>query len=132
MAGETDLSALLRGMRPLLADGVFVFATLPPEAGLPPALRPLMLFHEAEGPTLVIRREAAQAAGLAHTYPCRMITLTIHSSLSAVGFLAAITRRLAEAGISVNPVSAYHHDHLFVPVERAEDTMMILGAMGAG
>jgi hypothetical protein len=43
-----------------------------------------------------------------------------------VGFLAAITASLAEAGISVNAVSAFYHDHLFVPVERAEDAKLLL------
>ena len=54
-----------------------------------------------------------------------MITLNIHSSLEAVGFLAAITARLAAAGMGVNPVAGYFHDHLFVPAERAEDAMAI-------
>ena len=52
-----------------------------------------------------------------------MITLTVHSSLEAIGFLAAITGRLAEAGISVNAVSAFYHDHLFVPEHRAEEAL---------
>ena len=55
-----------------------------------------------------------------------MITLNIHSSLEAVGFLAAITTRLAAAGMGVNPVSAFYHDHLFVPAERAEEAMELL------
>ena len=58
-----------------------------------------------------------------------MITLTVHSALDAVGFLAAITARLAEAGISVNAVSAFHHDHLFVPVDRADEAMALLQNM---
>jgi hypothetical protein len=49
------------------------------------------------------------------TWAC--ITLTAHSSLSAVGFLAAITGQLSQAGMSIHPVSAYYHDHLFVPWE---------------
>ena len=32
----------------------------------------------------------------------------------------------AAAGIGVNPVSAFHHDHLFVPEARAEEAMTIL------
>jgi uncharacterized protein len=46
-----------------------------------------------------------------------------------VGFLAAITARLATAGISVNAVSAFHHDHLFVPADRADDAMVLLQEM---
>jgi hypothetical protein len=55
-----------------------------------------------------------------------MITLEVHSSLEAVGFLAAVTRRLAEARIGANPVSAFFHDHLFVPADRAEEAVTIL------
>jgi hypothetical protein len=55
-----------------------------------------------------------------------MITLTIHSDLQAVGFLAPIMTRLAEAGISVNPVSAFYHDHLFVPWDKRNEAMEIL------
>jgi len=55
-----------------------------------------------------------------------MITLNIHSSLEAVGFLAAITTRLASAGMGVNPVSAFYHDHLFVPADRADEAMALL------
>ena len=55
-----------------------------------------------------------------------LITLTIHSDLNAVGFLAAITKKLAESNISVNAVSAYYHDHLFVPFEKSKQTMKLL------
>jgi hypothetical protein len=30
------------------------------------------------------------------------------------------------AFISVNPVSGFYHDHLFVPVDRAEEAMRLL------
>jgi hypothetical protein len=55
-----------------------------------------------------------------------MITLTVQSSLEAVGFLAAITTKLATHGISVNAISAYYHDHLFVPADKAEIAMRLL------
>ena len=60
-----------------------------------------------------------------------MITLNVHSSLEAVGFLAAITARLAAAGMGVNPVSAYFHDHLFVPADRVDEAMAILEGLAA-
>lgn len=56
-----------------------------------------------------------------------MITLNVHSALDAIGFLAAVASLLATAEISVNAVSAYYHDHLFVPLERADDAMRLLG-----
>ena len=129
MTGEHDLDALLRTMKPELLDGTFVFCTLVPSATIPATVSPLLTFREREGTTLVILREQAEAAGLSYAFPARLITLTVHSALDAVGFLAAITARLAEAGISVNAVSAFHHDHLFVPADRADAAMAVLQEM---
>jgi hypothetical protein len=129
MTGERDLTALLRNMKPELLPGVFVFCTIAANERTPEALNPLLTFREQEGTTLVISREEAEAAGLRYAFPSRLITLTVHSALDAVGFLAAITARLAEARISVNAVSAFHHDHLFVPVDRAEEAMTVLRGM---
>ena len=54
------------------------------------------------------------------------------SSLDAVGFLAVITSALAKAGIGVNPVSAYFHDHLFVAEADAEEALAVLQGLAAG
>lgn len=129
MAAERDLAALLRQMKPELQPGIFVFCTIAPNEPIPAALNPLLTFREQEGTTLVIPPEEAEAAGLRHAFASRLITLTVHSALDAVGFLAAITARLAEAGISMNVVSAFHHDHLFVPVDRADEAMGLLRKM---
>ncbi|TPI12644.1 ACT domain-containing protein [Mesorhizobium sp. B4-1-1] len=131
MTGETDLQKLLASMTPQLLTDVYVFATLAPGTPVPARLDPIMQFREREGLTLITTEDEAKAAGLAGTFRCRMITLDIHSSLEAVGFLAAITRRLAAAGMGVNPVSAFYHDHLFVPVERAEEALAILQRLAA-
>jgi hypothetical protein len=129
MAGERDLGVLLRNMKPELRPGIFVFCTIPQKEIIPAAITPLLTFREQEGTTLVISREEAEAAGLHYAFASRLITLTVHSALDAVGFLAAITARLAEAGISVNAVSAFHHDHLFVPADRADEAMAVLQEM---
>lgn len=130
MSGETDLAALLRGMEPALHPESYVFCTLAsvPDGVLGDAL---MMFREDEGVTVILPRSTAQWAELTSAYPCRMITLQIHSSLDGVGFLAAITSRLAEHGISVNPVSAFFHDHLFVPEAGADEALAVLRAMTA-
>jgi hypothetical protein len=126
MTGETNLTVLLASMTPCLLPGVFVFSTIPVGTALPAWLQPVMIFREAEGVTLIIERSEAIAANFPHVFPSRMITSQIQSSLEAVGFLAAITPRLAAAGMGVNPVSAYFHDHLFVPENRAVDAIKIL------
>ncbi|NJN22289.1 MAG: ACT domain-containing protein [Leptolyngbya sp. RL_3_1] len=120
MIGETNLATLLRQMTPHLHPATFVFCTLPPEILKTLTIQPRCTFQEAEGMTLLVTQAEAEAQNWPYTYPCRQITLEIHSSLEAVGFLAAITTALAAEGISVNPVSAYYHDHLFVPVDQAE------------
>ena len=129
MISERDLSALLRDMQPDMQEGVFVFCTLALHEPIPADIIPRLTFREEEGTTLVIRREEAERARLRYEFQSRLITLTVHSALDAVGFLAAITTRLAEAGISVNAVSAFHHDHLFVPADRADETLAILQEM---
>jgi hypothetical protein len=126
MSGERDLTTLLGSMRPELRPGTMVFATVPFASGLPRGIEPVMLLREREGWTLILDEETARNAGLAATFRCRMITLDVHSSLEAVGFIAAIATRLAGAGMSVNPVSGFHHDHLFVPAERVEEAMQVL------
>ena len=128
LSGETNLQTLLGSMRPSLAPGVFVFATA---TGVPAGIDPQMLFRESEGLTLIVLEEQARRAGLTAIFRCRMVTLDIHSSLDAVGFMAAITTRLAAGGMGVNPVSAYFHDHLFVPADRADEAVALLERLAA-
>ncbi|WP_299873355.1 ACT domain-containing protein [uncultured Sulfitobacter sp.] len=130
MSGETNLDTLMKSLTAVLVDGVYVFATIP--AGqIPQGLTPRMVFEEAEGTTLILLRSEAEQAGLAYEFPCRMITLNIHSSLEAVGFIARIATELARHGMGVNPVSGFFHDHLFVPDGRAQDALGILDALAA-
>lgn len=130
MAGEMDLKALLRGLKAELVEGVFVFATLAP-ADVPQGVQPRMMFQEAEGVTLILLQAQAEAHSIAYEFPCRMITLEVHSALEAVGFIARIATELAKQGMGVNPVAGFYHDHLFVPQDRAEDAMAILAQIAA-
>ena len=123
----TDLAQLLSSMSPRLDPRTFVFAK--GSASDPQASQAIMTFQEAEGLTLIV--EATAAEGLETMFRCRMITLEVHSALDAVGFLAHLLPKLAEAGMGVNPVSAFFHDHLFVPEDRAEDAVAILKAVAA-
>ena len=118
-------------MRPELEVGV-VWTFCACGDAVPAALGALATFRETEGWTAVARIEDATATGVRHEGAFARVTLAVHSSLAAVGFLAAVTRALAERGIACNAVSAFHHDHLFVPVERADETMAVLRALATG
>ena len=59
------------------------------------------------------------------------ITLAVHSDLAAVGLTAAFARALGDAGVSCNVIAGVHHDHLFVPVDRAADALAALHALQA-
>jgi hypothetical protein len=126
MSGECDLAKLLQNMKPEMSEDVFVFCSISDERTIPATLNPVLIFREREGTTFVVQREKAESAALSYQFVSRLITLTVHSSLEAVGFLAAITARLAHAGISANAVSALYHDHLFVPEHRADEALQLL------
>lgn len=64
MAAERDLARLLRGMRPSLNPGRFVFTTV--TGPVPPGLSPVVTVTEPEGRTLGCRSMAA-----AHRRPRR-------------------------------------------------------------
>jgi hypothetical protein len=119
--GEHDLEILLGHMDPVLDPQEYVYAT-----GSAPLPLAICTFHEAEGTTLILPRSDAESLSIPFTYPCRRITLNIHSSLEAVGLFAAVTAKLAANGISVNVVSGYYHDHLFVRTADATHVMTLL------
>ncbi|WP_129767879.1 ACT domain-containing protein [Streptomyces sp. L-9-10] len=132
MTGESDLRKLLSGMRPQLNPGRYVFTTVDgggAPAGVPAGVTPVVTVAEQEGLTLVVRLEDADTAGLPYDYVAGWITLRVHSALEAVGLTAAVARELADTGLSCNVVAGFHHDHLFVPYERAAEAVAALEAL---
>jgi hypothetical protein len=129
--GLSELVELLRSMRPALIGQPFVFASIPRQALATLAFIPLGTFCESEGVTVIATQTQAWSAGWPAEDSWACITLMVHSSLHAVGFLAAVAAALAREGISVNPVSAYYHDHLFVPWDERMRAMETLSGLGA-
>lgn len=122
---EKDLAKLCATLSPAMAEATYVYCSFP-DFTLPTGLPAFCVVRELEGLTAIIERDEALRRGLAYTYDARLITLSVHSSLEAVGFIAVISRRLAGAGISCNVVAGYYHDHILVPVDRAEEAMTLL------
>jgi hypothetical protein len=119
-----DLARLLRELQPRLHEGAFAFCALRPGEGVP--ANAIGSFRESEGVTVIVPLAEARSAGLAPVFEAAWITLEVHSALEAVGLTAAVARALGDAGIPCNIVAAVHHDHLFVPADRAAGALRAL------
>ncbi len=124
--GETDLQSLLKQMQPVLDDEQMVFCSLPADEAEKYLTSCQGYYREQEGVSLIIDKAQADLDNLIYNSVFRRISLMVHSSLEAVGFLSRITEILAAQGISVNVVSGYFHDHLYINVKEAENAIMIL------
>ena len=128
MTAETDLERLIATLDPVLRPGEFVVVTRP---GLEdPAADAIV--REDEGVTHVLPRHVADAHGWTYDYVAAWITLQVTSSLATVGLTAVLAGALAREGISCNVLAAFHHDHLLVPVDRADDALAALRRLAPG
>jgi len=127
MSGEKDLQQLLKSMKPEHNPGEYVFCKT--ENLEQVNLNEIeMFFREKEAITLILKKEIAEKLHLDYSVVMSWITLTVHSSLEAVGLTAAFSKALSENGISCNVVAAFYHDHIFVAKKDAAKAMEILNA----
>ena len=112
-------------MTPVLDAEVYVFVTIPTDTtdlNLPS----IGSFTEEEGTTLICPASATTDISIQKSDAFKRITLEVYSSLDAVGFMARISTALAAKNIPCNVISAFHHDHLFVPAKMADQAMRAL------
>lgn len=126
MSGITKLDELLKSMEAKLLEEEFVFCTVKGSLLDYVSFNPIATFNECEGLTLVLEKKEAIKANLKFEGSFRQITLSVHSSLEAVGLTAAVSAKLTQKGISANVIAAYYHDHIFVPSSKAEDALLVL------
>ena len=130
MSGEKNLQKLIASMTPILTENEYVFGTLKAHNVENLALlNPISTFQEKEGLTVVVQKEKADEHNVIYSGVFRCITLSVHSSLDAVGLTAAVSTKLTKANISANVIAAYFHDHVFIASKDAEKALMSLNEL---
>lgn len=131
MSGLHNLDQILNSLEPRLLHDLYVYCMVSNKYPIDwLGLNPLAIIREAEGITLVLTQQTAKAHNLDHMGSFRCISLTVHSSLEAVGLTAAISSALAEHDIPANMLAGYCHDHILVPADSASLAMDIIHGLG--
>jgi hypothetical protein len=130
MAALSDLAKLLGAMEPVLNPGTYVFTSVANDVSFD-ATRVIASVREPEGISVVLSEADAKGSALPILFRCAWITLSVNSDLQAIGLTAAFSRALGDAGISCNVVAGAYHDHIFVPIEAAQDAMSRLRSLQA-
>lgn len=107
--------------------GRYTVVTVDEPVGLGGGIEALVAEHE--GTTAVVTVDAARGRGWPVEFEAAWLTLDVHSALEAVGLTAVVSAALAAAGIPANVLAGHHHDHLLVPVDRADDALAVLSEL---
>lgn len=128
MIGETNLDKLIKTMKPKLNVGEYVFCTAK-DLKLFNIHEIVLFFKEEEGYTIILEKCIADSLQVDYTFIASWITLTVHSSLEAVGLTAAFSKALTNENISCNVIAGYFHDHIFVDKKDSEKAMTVLNKL---
>src|SRR5262245_43644194 len=109
-------------VRVVRRDGVYVYVSL--ATGVVPDAAATIT--EAEGTTYILERDEAERCALPWTFASAWLTVEAQTALDGVGVTATIATALAEAGIPCNVLAAFHHDHLLVPIDRADEAITVV------
>lgn len=126
MPAETNLSTLLKTLNPVLSTEEYVFCTTKEPFEKLIGLNPWAIIQEEESSTIIVTKEKADVTCLEYQGIFKRITLTVNSSLSAVGLTAVVTKKLSENHIAANIIAGYYHDHIFILKENGEKALELL------
>jgi len=132
---------LLRKTRVYVAPETFTLVSLKNEEWLkllekpelsPRMTAPFMIFKDRWEVTLLVDETDFETmrAGISNAKierGFRLLSFDVELDFSVVGFLAFVTQKLAERGISIIALSAFSRDHLLVKQEDLAQSLKVLG-----
>jgi hypothetical protein len=132
--GETDLGIMLATLTVSRRDGVRHVVNLSAEewsdcvdkGDVPSGVDAVITEPGERTVTVVCTGDELAARGWRSAFAAVWLTLDVHSSLLAVGLTAAVSTALARAGIPANMIAGFHHDHILVPEDRADEAVSCL------
>jgi hypothetical protein len=125
----TNLMTLIASMSPILNRERIAFVSLALGEQAPddiPGSAIIGTFREQEGLTVFVELGVAERFDLQISFRAAWITLLLRSDMTSTGLTAAFSGALSAVGISCTVVAATFHDHIFVPLEAADDAMCVL------
>lgn len=112
-----------------IETGRFVYAKV---AQLPDSDAHFMVCHDADEITVVTKEENVASLNLIErnkdTY--QLIALNVSVPFYSVGFLAAVSNAIAEAGMNILIVSTYSKDYILVKDDQTENARTALQRLG--
>ena len=137
----TNIEDLLKKTRVEIAPETFALVSLSNEQWLnllqnpelsPRMTAPFMIFKDKWEVTLLLdeidfeaMRVGLRDAKIERNF--RLLSFDVELDFSVVGFLAFVSNKLAEAGISIVALSAFARDHLLIKQEDLAKTLKVLG-----
>ena len=131
-AGERDLAAILAALAVTRRPGTWVVCEVTGPASVPDLDLVAALVVEDEATTVVLAEPDADRLGLVPRFRAAWLTVEVATALDGVGLTAALAEALASHDLPCNVLAGSRHDHLLVPVERADEALDVLRRLRTG
>lgn len=124
--GSNDLAAMLATIDVVRRPGSFTYVSTPSDTPIEHGAAAVI--DEGDSVTHIV--EILPDRSPVDGFVAAWLTLTVDSSLEAVGLTAAVAGALAAAGIPANMLAGHRHDHVLVPEDRADEATAVIRAIG--
>lgn len=109
-------------MEPFIVEGTYWICSIPNNSDIPK--NSIANFKESMGLSVIIKQQGKPK--YICTEPKAMINVGLDTPIGYEGFLAKLTKSLADKCISVYAYSAYYRDYLFVPKDKSKESLKAL------